>query len=600
MAYRTSANPPMARPVPRPRMGNRRVGREFPSFAQKLRISLIWGLLCLAVVGLIGRLAYLQLWQQETLSAIAQQQQAHKATPVVTRRPILDSQGTLVAVDRLVYSLYAHPVLFRQPISVVAQTLSSFLDKPTETLATQLKAAETGVRLQDEIPADVGQRLQRLHLDGLELLPTHQRFYPQQELFSQIVGFVNLDGEAQTGIEARHQDRLQLAEPSLLPSYGAAAPVSNASDHPQLGLQLTLDNRLQRVAQDALAATLEQFGAARGTVMVMDVHSGALHAFAVAPTFDPNRYFDADLAWLKNWAITDVFEPGSTFKPINLAIALEAQAIAPDGSVFDAGRITMDDWIIQNADYEAAGGRGPLSLSDVLKHSSNVGMVRIMEQLPAADYYQWLKTLEIDQPTQIELPAESAAPLKSKFQFVNSPVDVATAAFGQGIVLTPLKLLQLQAAIANGGQLVTPHVLKGLVNEAGALTWQPLRPAPRQVFSADTAQTVLTMMETVVEDGTGQSAQIPGYRVAGKTGTAQKVNSQGRYGDGRIVSFVGLLPVEAPRFGVLAVIDEPWGEIVTGSAVAAPLVKTVSESLLVLEGIPPSAPQALGGVMVPP
>ncbi|MEM9504890.1 MAG: penicillin-binding protein 2 [Cyanobacteria bacterium P01_E01_bin.43] len=572
-----------------------------PIFLARRRIALIWALLLVVALGLAGRLAYLQLVQGDALQAVAHNQQARGLDLAVARRAIVDNQGTPLAVDRLVYTLYGHPALFRQPIGVVANTLSPLLEMPSGVLAEQLKSQATGVRLVDGLSEENAQRIKRLRLDGLELIPTQQRFYPQQDLFSQIVGFINLEGEAQTGLEAAYQERLALPLAEVPTVMGPALPVANLpqSDSSQQ-LKLTLDSRLQRVAQEALRQTMRQFGAKRGTVMVMDVHTGAMRAFAVEPTFDPNRYFDADLAWLKNWAVTDLYEPGSTFKPINVAIALEAGAATAEDTVYDEGQIRFDEWIIQNSDYEATGRIGTLTLTEVLKYSSNVGMVRLMDQLPAAEFYAWLEKLELNQPTGISLPAENTPLLKDRDQFVNSWVDAATAAFGQGLVLTPIKLLQLQAAIANGGQLVTPTVIEGLVDDLGNLTWQPDTPAPQPVFSPETSATVLDMMEAVVAEGTGKPAQIPGYRIAGKTGTAQKVTEAGVYGTGRITSFIGLLPVEAPRYAVLAVIDEPAGEDAYGSTVAAPLVKTVMESLVVLEGIPPSSPQALGGTVLSP
>lgn len=573
--------------------------RRRAQFSPHFRIFLIWSLLFLAALGLLGRLAQLQLSQGATLAAIAQQQQFRKVNTNVARSPIVDRQGILLAVDRLVYTLYAHPALFQQPIGVVAQALSPVLETTPETLKERITQQETGVRLRDGIPEDVARRIQQLRLDGLELIPHHQRFYPQQDLFSQIVGFVNLEGEAQTGIEAAHKDRLSLKQSSTPRVPGPTIPVSNVSTDTPLQLQLTLDNHLQQATQKALRKTMRQFGAKRGTVLVMAVDTGAIHSFAVEPTFDPNRYFDADLSWLKNWAVTDVFEPGSTFKPINIAIALETGVIAPEDTVYDEGRLIIDEWTIQNSDYESTGHRGVLTITEALKYSSNVGMVHIVDQLPPSEFYDWLEKLEIDQPTGIELPAETSVALKPLSQFINSPVDVATTAFGQGIVLTPIKLLQLQAAIANGGNLVTPHVLHGLVDGKGNLQWQPQRPAPKQVFSEATTEAVLRMMESVVEEGTGKAARIAGYRIAGKTGTAQKATDAGNYGDGRITSFIGLLPAEAPRFAVLAIIDEPLGTDAYGGTVSAPLVKTVMESLAVLEGIPPSSPQALGGVVVP-
>ncbi len=589
----------LSAPTPPQRAHPQRRLQQFPA-SPKSRARLIWALLMVAACILLTRLAYLQLLQGDTLQEMARQQQIRPALLPLARRPITDRQGNLLAVDRTLYTLYGHPILFRQPPGIVAQTLAPVLDQTPDKLSALLRQQDTGLRLADDLTDDTARQIRRLRLDGLELIPQQQRFYPQQDLFAQIVGFVDIEGNAKTGLEMSEQRRLSVPEAATLPDLDAVLPVANLQTKTPDPLQLTLDSRLQQVAQTALRDTLERYSATKGTVLVMDVHTGALHALAVEPTFDPNRYFDADLEWLKNWVVSDFYEPGSTFKPINVAIALDAGVIAPDSMVYDAGQIQMDEWTIENSDYEASGRQGYLSITEVLKYSSNVGMVNIMNQMPATEYYSWLEKLALDQPTGIDLPAEATPPLKDRDQFINSPVDVATTAFGQGLVLTPLKLLQLHAAIANGGKLVTPHVLRGLVNASGELAWQPPRPDPKVVFSPETSQTVLTMMEKAVSDGSGKAAQLPGYRIAGKTGTAQKVTEFGYYGDGRITSFVGILPVEAPRFVVLAVVDEPWGDNIYGSTVAAPLVKEVMDALVVFEGIPPSSPQALGGIWVRP
>ncbi|HIK45056.1 MAG TPA: penicillin-binding protein 2, partial [Leptolyngbyaceae cyanobacterium M65_K2018_010] len=300
------------------------------------------------------------------------------------------------------------------------------------------------------------------------------------------------------------------------------------------------------------------------------------------------KVYQADPQAFRNWAVSDLYEPGSTFKPINIAIALESGVVSPDEVVNDSGQIQFGRWVIRNHDYATTGGRGPISITDVLKYSSNVGMVRIMQKLSAADYFSWLQRLGLDQTSGSDLPNEAPGQMKDQDQFIRSKVEPATTSFGQGFSLTPLKMMQLQAAVANGGKLVTPHVIQGLVATDGRLLWSPDRPDPPQVFSAQTSQAIMTMMEAVVEEGTGEPAKIPGYRMGGKTGTAQKANRTGGYGRGRITSFVGILPVESPRYVVLAVIDEPQGDNAYGSTVAAPLVKRVSEALVVLTGLPPA------------
>jgi len=555
--------------------------RQVPPVAPRWRTTIVWASLVVAMVGVGARLVYLQIYQGDWLRQRAQQQQQGSPAPRLLRRPIVDRQGNLLAVDQIVYTLYGHPALFKQSPRQVAAALAPLLETTPAQLQKTFQRQPTGIKLAQELSPERRDRIQALRVDGLELIPQVQRVYPPEELFAQVVGFINAEGEAQTGLEVALEERL------------AIPPATPSARSSSLRLQLTLDGQLQRIAQQQLQRTLRKYGSNRGTVMVMDAQDGALLAMAMTPTYDPNRYYEADLEALRNWAVSDLYEPGSTFKPIAMAMALETGAAQPGDTLYDEGQLTLGEWTIRNFDYAAIGGHGTLTLAEILQYSSNVGMVHLMQRLQPATYYHWLQRLDLLNPTGIELPAEATAQLPSRAQFLQSPVERATVAFGQGLALTPIQLLRLHGALANRGKLVTPHVVRGLVDSSGELQWQPPRPAPQHLFSSDTTQQVIAMMETVVESGTGQVAKINGYHIAGKTGTAQKVAGGGRYGAGRITSFVAIAPTEAPRYVVLAVIDEPWGENAYGSTVAAPLVKTVMEPLLVMTGVAPSQPEAI-------
>ena len=290
----------------------------------------------------------------------------------------------------------------------------------------------------------------------------------------------------------------------------------------------------------------------------------------------------------KNWAVTDLYEPGSTFKPINVAIALDEKAIRSNDTFEDTGEIKVGTDTISNHDFYKNGAKGEVSIPEILQDSSNVGMIKIMERIKPARYYQRLQELGIEKKVGIEIPGSTAGRLKDEIEFTVREIEPATASFGQGFSLTPLKLIQLHAAIANGGKLITPHVVKGLSDFDGyshyTLTKQETR-----IFSEKTAKTVLEMMETVVEDGSGTEAYDPKYRIAGKTGTSEKSDqSTGSYAENeKITSFVALFPVEKPRYAVLAVIDEPQGEHTFGSTVAAPVVGEVIEAIIAHKGIEP-------------
>ncbi|MEL7523206.1 MAG: penicillin-binding protein 2, partial [Cyanobacteria bacterium J06553_1] len=376
-----------------------------------------------------------QLAMGSELKQMAKEQQAIQATPRTSRRQMVDLQGNVVSLDRVVYTLYVHPMLFKKPNRIVADKLATVLEKDAKAMMTSFKQQESGIKLATEISEETAKRLQSLRLDGIDLRPAPQRVYPQGDLFSQVTGYVDLEGIPKEGVELALQDQLMYSDPEA----GEPTPLQQVT-RDDLQLQLTIDSRLQRIAQEGLAQTLADYKAKRGALIVMDSQTGEIVTMAIAPTYDPNKYYNADIELFKNWAVSDLYEPGSTFKPINVAIALESGSINAGESIYDAGRIQIGEWPIQNVDFSTKGGRGPISITDVLRYSSNVGMVRIMERLPRADYYHWLEKLGLGRMTGVDLPGEASGQIKDRNQFVGSEVEAATTSFGQGFSLTPLQL----------------------------------------------------------------------------------------------------------------------------------------------------------------
>ncbi|NEP71840.1 MAG: penicillin-binding protein 2 [Okeania sp. SIO2G4] len=570
--------------------------RQKPEKCQKSRLYLVWVLLILGLLGLIINLFYLQVLRGKALQEQAKHQQTKESIPFVPRRPIVDRNGNTLAIDKIAYTLYAHPKIFNRSKQEVAYQLSTILEGAnlektltSNDLLQMFNERETGIKVADFIPQETTDKITNLFVDGLELIQHPQRVYPQKELAAEVVGYVDGESIGQAGIEYSQQNLLERSVPKIQFRRlikGVLVPDKLTTGFLQLddlSLHLTIDSRLQRVTRTILKEQLEEYEAKRGTVIVMDANDGSILSLVSEPSYDPNQYYNYDVTLFKNWAVTDVYEPGSTFKPVNVALALEVGAIEGDSVFYDTGRIVIGNWPIFNSD----GSGGARTVTEIIQHSSNVGMVKIVEQMPRAVFYDGLKRLGLGDTTGTDLPFEAPSILKGRNQFLMVPVEAATTAFGQGFSLTPLQLAQLNAALANGGKLVTPHVMRGLFDSKGQPYWQLSLPSPRQVFSSKTTTEVLAMMERVVESGTGKRAKIRGYRIAGKTGTAQKASETGGYSKkAKITSFVGILPMESPRYVVLAVIDEPIKG--SGGKVAAPIVKSVIKSLINIEQIPPS------------
>lgn len=560
----------------------------------------VFSLLCLALGGLAGRLAWLQLVQGDELQARARSFQTHAVTPLGKRRTIVDRQGTLVALDEERFTVWAHPRYFNFPgddpqkvrrPDEVASRLAAVLARPREELLRAMGSRRSGVKLASNLDPETAERLRDLQISGLDLEAYPQRIYPQGQLFANVVGFLNLERVPQAGLEQSRDRDLQRHETPFSMRRGAdGTPLpdgirAGSLYGDDLRLQLTLDARLQQVAQAALAKQVKQWSAKRGAAMVMDARTGEMLALASTPSYNPNRFWSYNPGLFREWSVQDLYEPGSTFKPINLALALQEKVIEPNGTANDVGQLTIGGWPIFNADRRA---NGVIDFPTVLQVSSNVAMVQTMSHMKRDRFWSWLHTLGIDEVPDTDLPGAVAGQLKSRSDFIGGAIEPATAAFGQGFSLTPLKLIQLHAMLANGGRLVSPHITRGLRSGDALANAGPVSGV--QLLDPKVTRTVIGWMETVVQKGSGKGLQIPGYRLGGKTGTAQKAHNGIYIPGARICSFVAVLPIEDPRYVVLVVVDEPQGGNAYGSTVAVPVARQIVEALLVIEKIPPSRP----------
>lgn len=586
------------------------------------RLLIVWLFLMLAAFGLSIKLFTIQILDGDNLRRKAQATQEVVQRPFVPRRTIVDRQGNVLAADQPSYTIFAHPSMFRtmivekgnknkgkvRKVSVedMAELLSPILSINSEDLLAKFRKKEAGILLGKRFGQEVYDQVIALKNDGLDVRQTikdYRRVYPQNEMAAEVLGFVDLNNyKAKAGVEFSQEKLLEreMREFRLTrtgSSDGGVLPDDVKEDflhHDDLKLKLTIDLRLQRVARNALKNQLAKWHAKRGAVIVMDAETGAIRAMVLEPTFDPNNYTSyPQERYVKNWAVTDLYEPGSTFKPLNVAIALENKVITPETLFNDTGKVKIGKYQILNSDKKK---HGWIDAAKVLQFSSNIGMVEMMQRLSPTIYHNWLERLGIGQKVGIDLPAEVRGTMKDRETFLTSPIEPATASFGQGFSLTPIQLVTMTGALANGGKLLTPYLVEGLFDSNDQRQDAPKRPAPRYVFSTENSEAVLQMMKTVVETGTGSLAQVRGFAIAGKTGTAQKASSRGGYLVGaKITSFVGILPVDNPhRYVVFAAVDEPQDDKTVngrgeafGSTVAAPIVKDVMDTLILQEQIIP-------------
>ncbi len=553
----------------------------------------------LVVVGglLLARLVALQFQLDPEVAAyflgIADSAYRRRREVVPPRGLIYDRDGNLLATNMIEYEVGISPALVSDRTGT-AILLAELLDMDEVEVLDALDLDDPWVLLARPVPAVVGEQLESLDLPGVSISPIQRRFYPQGALAAHVLGFVGLDGHGYYGVEGYYQDRLAgrttVTEESEIPFERIPGPVPR----PGADLVLTIDREVQYLAEQTLMQAIVEHGAQRGTIIIMNPRTGEILALAVYPNFDPNDFYEAPHETLVNIAISEQYEPGSVFKVLTMAVALENGIVTPESTYYDEGQIEVGGRVIYNWDRRAY---GLTTMTEVLARSLNVGTATLSVTLGPTRFYTGLRAFGIGLPTGVDMEGEAAGELHQPGDPIWSESDLGTNSFGQGLAVTPIQLLTAINAVANDGLMMHPHVLYQMIDGDRVYTSQPS--AIGRPISAQTAHELTDMMVATVEHGI-ELAQVPGYTVAGKTGTAEIPGPAGYEEEATIVSFVGFLPAYDPQVSILIRLDRPTSSR-WGSQVAAPVFSELARRLVVLLDIPPDDVRqqllAAGGVL---
>lgn len=541
------------------------------------------------ILVLVGRLTDLQIARHAEFQRRARKQQERTVELPPRRGAILDAEGRPLAVTVAVESVFAIPSDVVEP-EAVARELGPMVGLSARDLLHRLTddPEREFVWIARRVPVDVARRVRARKLPGIRLLTESMRRYPQGASTGAVLGYVGLDGQGLGGLEHRYDSeiagrpaRVTLHRDAAQRSYAAASARPSVAEGTEgASLVLTLDAALQHVVERELESAAALHRARGASAVVLDPGTGAVLALASWPAFDPNRFGDADAEARRCRPVADLYEPGSAFKVVAAAAALEAGTISPDDLIdCGDGALSVGTWTIR----EDSGHRyAALSLGEVLARSSNVGIARVAMGLGRGPFYGAVRSFGFGRKSGLDLDGETSGLLREPAGW--SALTLPTMAFGQEIGVNAVQMARAYAAIASGGVLPTPHLVREIRDPDGRVR-RPAAPT-RRVVSEATARTMRRLLVRVVEDGTGKLAAVPGYRVAGKTGTSQKAVVGGGYArDRHVASFIGMLPADRPRVVVTVVIDEPRGKY-HGGDVAAPAFAAIAGEAMRLLGEP--------------
>jgi cell division protein FtsI (penicillin-binding protein 3) len=556
-----------------------------------LRIAVLVGIFAVALFALLARLFDIQILQHHVLAGLAERQYQKSTELRGKRGTIYDRRMRELALSVDRESIYINPSEFSHSPEAVSQLVRA-LGLKEATILEKVQSDRQFVWLKRKVPPDESAALRSFGVKGIGFVTESQRFYPKRALAGQVIGFVGTDEGGLEGIEHGYESTLAgEAVRVMLDRDARGRPISLRSDAlrqlPQgHDLVLTLDERIQFIAERELRNQITRLGARGGVAVVIHPFSGEILALANEPPFDPNNFREAAPKVWRERGITDTFEPGSTLKAILAAGAFEERLVRPDDMFFgEQGGIQVAGLSIR--DHEKFGW---LTFREVIEKSSNVGAIKVGQRLGKERLYEYLTRFGLGSRTGVDFPGEAPGLLRPPQQW--SEVSLASLSIGQEVAVTPLQLVTAFAVLANGGTLVQPHLVKAVMKDR-AIVRETVPVQLRRVISEATARQVTNILQGVVSRGTGKAAAVEGFTVAGKTGTAQKFDATlGRYSSQKaIVSFVGYLPAEQPRAAILVSLDEPEAGAAWGGIAAAPLFSAIAYQTMRYLRVPPDRSQ---------
>ncbi len=572
-----------------------------PSISSKKRLMVMFLLVSVVLFGLVVRLGWIQIVRGEKYKELAHMYQT-RDIPIPAKRGIIyDRNGKELAISASTNTVWAHPSEVEEP-EKTASILSNILELEEETVLEKIKTRQSIITVAPDIDDELAKAVRKENLKGISVSESNKRFYPYGNFAAYVLGHTNVDNQGIAGIELEYEKYLGGIPGRWIKNTdgkGRQLPFSaERYYHPEDGLNvvLTIDEVIQHFSEKAVQKALEIHKAKRVYVVVMDVKTGEILSMAVKPDYDPNfprvpldeelknemetmdkgKQLETLYAMWRNPVINDTYEPGSTFKLVTTTAAIEEGVATPDSTFVGNGFIMVGGRRIRC--WRWYNPHGSQTLVEAIKNSCNPIFVELGQRMGARTFYNYLDGFGISDVTGIDLPGERK-PIMYDIDDVG-PVELATISFGQSISITPIQLINAVATIANDGKLMKPRVVKELTDADGNVVRRFEEKMIRQVVSKETSKTMRGIMEAAVDDGSGSFAYIPGYKVGGKTGTAQKVVGKG-YAHGLYVSsFVGIAPADDPELAVIAIVDEPRGFSTYGSLTAAPVVKEVLEDSL--------------------